>query len=221
MDVKGGADLMFTASVYIPMLDTTLEQIKEGKKNGIDRNKLAELYGIYYNLFAGILRAGTVMYKKEMEDDGYATIVMNINDKNYASKDSAIRDILREEYDVIVHPYEDNSLSWVKPYDINGIELSLMRKEVEKEVSKKGFKMPFAPNGSKLVGGDIQGVDIPVGYDQKTTEGGAPVVLAGPEYSEKLPELFRDLDSIGGIIKSRLLGIAVAAVIMAAALIMI
>ena len=55
---------------YTEIIKETAQMLYQARRSGetMDRNIVAELYGIYYNAFAGALRSG-VMYSKEMDTD--------------------------------------------------------------------------------------------------------------------------------------------------------
>lgn len=110
------------ATEYRDLLQTSAKMINLAKKsavNGtnIDERQIAELYGIYYNAFAGTLREGA-RYSKKMDVDGYPKITITINDNQYTCRDAALRDILKDEYDDMTrYPYEDTSASYVQPFN--------------------------------------------------------------------------------------------------------
>ena len=55
---------------YTEIIKDTAKLLYLAKRSGdADKNLVAQLYGIYYNAFAGALRTG-VMYSKEMDVDG-------------------------------------------------------------------------------------------------------------------------------------------------------
>ena len=81
------------------LLQDTSKMIASAKAVGLDERQLAELYGIYYNAFAGLLRAGGILYSKKMDVDGYPKLVITIGDTQYTCRDAALRDILRDDYE--------------------------------------------------------------------------------------------------------------------------
>jgi len=104
---------------YAELLRDSSRMIAAVRASGtdIDERKIAELYGIYYNAFAGMLRDNSVMYMKKMDVDGYPKIVITLGDSQYSCRDAALRDILKGEYDKLTRtPYKDQSLSYVHPY---------------------------------------------------------------------------------------------------------
>ena len=139
-------DIKDTKEMYTSILHDVKQVITEGSE-GMSQEQYAELFGLYYNAFAGILRTGAVLHKKEMDLDGYARIEIQIGNESYVCKDTAIRDIFQTEYNQIISPYEDNSKSYVHVYEPKMIEVSngnIQVKKTEKAATKEKKKPEVA-----------------------------------------------------------------------------
>lgn len=104
-------DLIFSKQIYAEMIQESRNAIKNAR--GIKKEKqTAELYGLFYNAFAGIIRSG-ILHRKKMGADGFPVITVNVNGKDFDCRENILRNILREEYEYLIHPYEDESESYV------------------------------------------------------------------------------------------------------------
>lgn len=193
---------------YAEIVKNSAEILCLAKKSGnIDPYQMAELYGIYYNAFAGALRSG-MLYSKEMDFDGYPKIVIPIGNAMYPCKDVALRDILGEDYERLTqYPYEDSSKSFVSHYkepahsEDEYVSASLKKPEtisdVEggsslKEEQKKKEALLRAKN--RELKRDARGFQYDPDYDHF--------------YSDRLPDMLKELDSTGRIIAARISCIA-------------
>lgn len=104
---------------YIDLLQKSAKMIqvyKQTAKDNLDSHQLAELYGMYYNAFAGALRSGT-MFSKQMDTDGYAKYIITVAGHPYVCREAPLRDILQNDFETVTqYPYDDTSASYVKPY---------------------------------------------------------------------------------------------------------
>ena len=212
-----------TRDLYAEILEDSRALLGETNKQS-DVNQRAELFGIYYNAFAGILRSGAVLHKKEMDVDGYARIELNIGNNKFVCKDTAMRDILGEDYINLIHPYEDNSLSYVHPYEpeLKIMENGVMKKDeqrtraVEKKKEKQGlFKKKNKPDDS----------ENPENENTKNTENQKAKKkerkpkkerkLREPReplsYQDRVPKLLGEINSISSEISLSLVGTGIAA----------
>ena len=184
---------------YTEIIKETAQMLYQARRSGetMDRNIVAELYGIYYNAFAGALRSG-VMYSKEIDTDGYPKIVIAIGNTMYPCKDIALRDILAEDYDKYTkYPYRDTSASFVQHYipKISSEGHDEYKESVEEDIldgngSQKGNKeeaLLRAKNRELLK--DARDFQYDPDYDHY--------------YSDRLPEILKELDSGKKVIAAR------------------
>lgn len=193
---------------YIEIIKDTAKMLCLAKEKGVNTNsrQIAELYGIYYNAFAGALRSG-VMYSKEMDVVGYPKFVIPVGNTMYPCRDIALRDILGDEYEKLTkYPYEDTSLSYVRHYtpsvhinDEYGTPSITQNTAANNEGKdslrtdqKKEEALLRAKNRELLK--DARGFQYDPNYDHF--------------YSDRLPELLRDLDSKRSIVTARILFIS-------------
>lgn len=175
---------------YTEIIKETAQMLYLARKNSasVDRNIVAELYGIYYNAFAGALRSGAI-YSKEMDMDGYPKIVISIGNTLYPCKDVALRDILGDDYDKVTqYPYQDTSFSYVKHYIPEKQESG---RDEYKETAGEDIITAPASKGSKEEAilraknrellRDARGFQYDPDYDHY--------------YSDRLPEILKELDS--------------------------
>lgn len=180
---------------YMEIIKDTAKMLCLAKEKGVNTNsrQIAELYGIYYNAFAGAIRAGA-MYSKEMDVDGYPKFVIPIGNTMYPCRDIALRDILGDEYEKLTkYPYEDTSLSYVRHYTPSvhisdeygtpGISQNAAAnnegKDSQRTVQKKEEALLRAKNRELLK--DARGFQYDPNYDHF--------------YSDRLPSILRELDS--------------------------
>ena len=105
---KVARNLTYTKNEYIDIIRMVSKELRQ--KDRPNEKQYSEMYGIYYNALAGLIRSGS-MCRKEMDTDGYGKIFVMAGDKEVSCKDIAVRDILREERDlgrtVIVISHDD------------------------------------------------------------------------------------------------------------------
>ena len=194
---------------YTEIIKDTAKLLYLAKKSGdADKNLVAQLYGIYYNAFAGALRAG-VMYSKEMDIDGYPKYVITLGNTVYPCKDSALRDILGEDYEKLTkYPYSDTSASFVRHYEPKKKDAA---KDDYKEsvndgddiIASDGEAMLRAKN--KALIRDARGFQYDPNYDHY--------------YSDRLPDILKELDSSKRTIFARIVCMTLSICGMAAILI--
>ena len=183
---------------YTEILKDTAQMLYLARANSANADQLlvAELYGIYYNAFAGCMRSG-IIYSKEMDRDGYPKYVISVGNNTYPCKDIALRDILAEDYERITkYPYKDTSFSFVQHY--------LPEKKDGKDEYKDDTKQPEdIISESNLMGQeesilraknrellkDARGFQYDPDYDHY--------------YSDRLPEILKELDSSRRVIAAR------------------
>jgi hypothetical protein len=103
--------------IYVTTLKDSsrlIREIEEVSSNSAeDKQQLAELYGIYYNAFAGVIRSG-MLFKRLMSKNGYPKVQLDIGEEVYTMHDSILKDILGNDYIKLAkYPYEDSSKSYV------------------------------------------------------------------------------------------------------------
>lgn len=200
---------------YIKIIKDTAKILVLAKEKGVnaDRHQIAELYGIYYNAFAGALRSG-VMYCKEMDIDGYPKIVISIGNIMYPCRDIALKDILGDEYEKLTKfPYEDKSASYVRHYTpaISQIsdEYSDLQKEMKKEFNSKGVDQVLQKKETAIIRSK-----------ERTLKKEAHRFQYDPNYdhfySERLPDILMELDSIRSKIYARItcISLSVSAIVL-------
>lgn len=191
---------------YTEIIKETIKMISLVKTKGDpkDKHKIAELYGIYYNAFAGALRAG-ILYSKEMDVDGYPKYVISIGNNMYPCKDIALRNILGDDYEKITQaPYDDTSASYVIHYSplrpslpdeyaetIIAPTLSQKEDGTFKAEQRKEEALIRAKNKELLR--DARGFQYDPDYDHF--------------YSDRLPDLLKELDSTLPVIGARIASI--------------
>ena len=197
---------------YTEIIKDTAKLLYLAKRSGdADKKLVAQLYGIYYNAFAGALRTG-VMYSKEMDVDGYPKYVITLGNTTYPCKDSALRDILGEDYEKLTkYPYSDTSASVVRHYEPEKREAV---KDDYKE-SAKDMEDIVTPDGSrdeamirarnKALIRDARGFQYDPNYDHY--------------YSDRLPEILKELDATKRTIFARIVCMSLSICGMAAVLI--
>lgn len=190
---------------YLDLIYNTARIIQKVKMSGenVDPKQVAELWSIYYNAFAGALRAGAI-FSKSMDYDGYPKFQLTIADQKFFCRDAALRDILKEDYDQVTKfPYQDTSESYVKAYtladDFPEIELeniasassdgqtdpmdtaaqAKLKKKIMQAEQKKKEAILREKNRQLLK--DARGFDYDPNYDHY--------------YSDRLPEILQELDS--------------------------
>lgn len=189
---------------YTEIIKETIKMISLIKTKGDpnDKHKIAELYGIYYNAFAGALRAG-ILYSKEMDIDGYPKYIISIGNNMYPCKDIALRDILGDDYEKITQaPYDDTSASYVKHYYpihsflsdeyADTVSLSTLPQKGDdnlKAEQRKEEALIRAKNKELLR--DARGFQYDPDYDHF--------------YSDRLPDLLKELDSTFPVIGARII----------------
>lgn len=187
---------------YTDIIRDTAKMLCLAKEKGAnaDSHQIAELYGIYYNAFAGAIRSG-VMYSKEMDVDGYPKFIIPIGNTMYPCRDVALRDILGDEYENLTkYPYEDNSASYVRhyapktihidEYDTPAINQGSISKNIKDPLAeqKKEEALLRAKNRELLK--DAREFQYDPNYDHY--------------YSDRLPELLKGLDSPVNSIAARI-----------------
>ncbi len=155
---KVARNLTYTKNEYIDIIRMVSKELRQ--KDRPNEKQYSEMYGIYYNALAGLIRSGS-MCRKEMDTDGYGKIFVMAGDKEVSCKDIAVRDILREEYEEVVHPYDDSSESYVHPYlpDRKKVKRVVQNEKGEKVVTVEEVReVDFAEPGKK--GGVSVNLDI-------------------------------------------------------------
>lgn len=184
----------------------------------IDKKQLAELYSIYYNIYAGALRSGN-MFEKIMDTDGYTKFLIRAGEEKYYCKDTALRDILQADYErVTKFPYEDSSESYVRAYKLNSVLVSSdddqpiilggttqtakqMSPEEQEKLKKrllqaeKKKKEALIKEKNRQLLKDARGFDYDPNYDHY--------------YSDRLPEILKELDSSAVDTAAKVIGITV------------
>ena len=197
--------------------------------DAFNKQQLAELYGIYYNAFAGALREiPSILYERRMDVDGYPKYIITIDETQYACRDAALRDILKEDFEKYAgNPYEDTSRSYVQHYGGNtiiyeggegtgeagGTRRTGSRIDYEKEArntqrridSERRKEIDVIKQKNRELKKDARGFRYDPNYDHY--------------YSDRLPDILKELDSNGAVIAARIACIALscAGVVMALA----
>lgn len=211
------------ATNYLDMMRESAKIIAQirSSREPIDKKQMAELYSIYYNAFAGALRTGN-MFEKTMDTDGYPRFLIRAGEEKYFCKDAALRDILQDDYErVTKFPYEDTSESYVRPYvmkvqtigdgddeyttitpaDLNKKGMTpeeqekLKRKILQAEKKKKEALLK---EKNRQLLKDARGFDYDPDYDHY--------------YSDRLPEILKELDSSAADTAARIVGVTVSVV---------
>lgn len=204
---------------YLDMLRDSAKMIvvARSSKEHIPDKQMAELYSIYYNVFAGALRA-KVMFEKQMDTDGYPKYLIAAANEKYYCKDAPLRDILRDDYERITKfPYVDSSESYVNAYGLiksyatleyasldQGMTLAgsdSMSEEAKAKLKKKVLQAEkrkqeaLLKEKNRQLLKDARGFDYDPNYDHY--------------YSDRLPEILRELDSSAMDTAARIIGIVV------------
>lgn len=189
---------------YLDMLRETAKQIAaiRIKKTKIDKGQLAELYSIYYNIFAGALRSGC-MYEKAMDTDGYPKFIIHTGDEQYSCKALPLQDIFGLEYERLTKfPFKDTSESYVHAYNLEeqfdefeeagafkDIDLELADKSAEEQAkikkrmlkAEQKKKEALLREKNRQLLKDARGFDYDPNYDHY--------------YNDALPNALREADS--------------------------
>lgn len=203
---------------YLDMLRETAKRIAKIriKKVPVNDTQLAELYSIYYNVFAGALRIGC-MYEKAMDTDGYPKYIIHTGDEQYSCKETPLKDILGLEYERLTKfPYKDTSESYVHAFSIeeqfdefeqagifkdidfdkagkDSAEELKMKKRMLKAEQKKKEALLKEKNRQLLK--DARGFDYDPNFDHY--------------YNDALPGVLRKIDSNAGVMAAKITAVVV------------
>lgn len=204
---------------YLDMLKSTAKEIAKVRiqKRPMNKGQLAELYSIYYNVFAGAIREGC-MYEKTMDTDGYPKFIIHTGDEQYACKDLPLKDILQIDYERLTRfPYKDTSESYVHTYVMEDqfdefeaagafkdIDLNIKDKSAEEQAkikkrmlkAEQKKKEALLKEKNRQLLKDARGFDYDPNYDHY--------------YSDRLPEVLRQLDSTAVDTAAKISGVAIA-----------
>lgn len=217
-------------SDYLDMLRATAKEITKVRiqKKQMNKGQLAELYSIYYNVFAGAMREGC-MYEKAMDTDGYPKYIIHTGDEQYSCKDLPLKDILQLDYERITKfPFKDTSESYVHTYKMEeqfdefeaagvfkDVDLDIKDKSAEEQAkikrrmlkAEQKKKEALLREKSRQLLKDARGFDYDPNYDHY--------------YSDRLPEVLRQLDSTAVDTAARISGIVIAVIGIYGALILL
>lgn len=212
-------NLTYTKSEYENLIATIRKNLATAvKDNEMNLQQRAEIFGLFYNACAGLIRSGA-LHKKEMSDDGYAQMHIVYKDKEVKCKDSAIRDIFKDEYKDIIHPYEDNSAVYIHPYqDVldetvskitseNSAEKTFITQEdiinIDKKTSKPSLNinLDLTDIAEKNAEAKILRAEAAVKREEnrdllKSLKGTEYDPNYDHYYSEELPKILEDIDTL-------------------------
>lgn len=103
--------LAFTKKDYEDLVITSWNLIHEPGFSSRASSDIQYLYGIFYNGFVGLLRAGALC-SRNTGKDGMPRITIPIGAEKYTCRESILRGILGEEADEIIQPYENSFSSY-------------------------------------------------------------------------------------------------------------
>lgn len=104
--------LFFTRKDYEWSVKTSMDLIRQAKKNRWSKEDVMALYGIFYASIAGLIRAGALMSRGNGVD-GFPEIQVIAGDKQYRCRESVLYGILEEETELLLNPYEDTFASYI------------------------------------------------------------------------------------------------------------
>ena len=136
--------LAFSKKDYEDLLVMSNEALKKSKKQEKDPVVISELWGIYYNAFAGLIRSG-ILCSRQMGTDGFPEIHVIVNDRTYKVRESILVGIFREESEYVIKPWKDESASYVedRPFKILTIsedgDVEKTGSDITQEKKKKGL----------------------------------------------------------------------------------
>lgn len=206
-------------SDYLDLLRATATEIAKIRIQKIKINKaqLAELYSIYYNVFAGCIRTGC-MYEKTMDTDGYPKYIIHTGDEQYSCKEIPLKDILGLEYERLTKfPYKDTSESYVHAYNMEeqfdefeqagafkDVDLQLADKSAEEQAKIKKRMLKAEQKKKELLLKeknrqllkDARGFDYDPNYDHY--------------YNAELPDILRAINAQAGNTAAKIGAIVVA-----------
>lgn len=123
--------LAYTKKDYEDIVVDTKKLIDMYEQQDTQDEKLRDLYGIYYAGVAGLLRSGAIC-RRITGRDGFPEIAVMAHAVEYYCPEVALREILKESADDIVHPYEDTFMSYVDPLSYSGASVSNKQEPVQK-----------------------------------------------------------------------------------------
>lgn len=112
--------LTFTKKDYEDLVVTSWDLIHAPEFSSRALSDIQYLYGIFYNAFVGLLRAGALC-SRNTGKDGMPRITVPIGTESYTCRESILRGILGKEADEIIQPYENTFSSYAAS---TGIEKS-------------------------------------------------------------------------------------------------
>lgn len=169
-----------------------------------------------YYTFAGLLKAG-ILHRKETNDEGLDVIVFQLGDSEFSCLDVILKSVLKDEYDLYIKPYEDNSNSLLKfEFEEGAYQIENTPEKEKLDFSKVGtslvkIKDSFQPKEPKTIKPPrIPKEKIPkLAKIQKIKQ--EEVFEYNPDYDHfydsELPRLLDEVESIPGEIISNTMGI--------------
>lgn len=117
--LKVDKNLSFTKDEYLSIIRSVTPEIMKTRKMAAKGDKAAvselrSLYGIYYTSFAGMIRSG-MLCRRITDYDGFPKITIMIGDsEKYDISESSLIGIFGKESEYLIHPYSDDSDSYIK-----------------------------------------------------------------------------------------------------------
>ncbi|MCD8083011.1 MAG: hypothetical protein LUE86_05780 [Clostridiales bacterium] len=149
--------LSFTKKDFEELVESSMNLIKQAKKNRWPKEDVVSLYGIFYSSMAGLIRSGALV-SRDTGIDGFPELHIIAKDKEYRCRESVIYGVLGNEADDLLAPYEDTFASYVanRPFDkqIKSApteiqEADIAAAEPPLEAKKKGSRKEAAKSPEK------------------------------------------------------------------------
>ena len=128
-------ELAATKDIYSDMVRISWDMLQDVKTHR-SKTDIASAYGLYHNSFTGLIRSG-ILCERYMGPDGFPEI---LGEKSYSIRESVLKALLGRECEQIVHPWKDESQSY----------LDDMEKFPEKYFISNGLKMKDAADEHNL-----------------------------------------------------------------------
>lgn len=105
--LKVEKQLAYTVKQYNALTKNSFAMLKKAREEKTDKQTLMDIYGLYYNSFAGVVRAGKLC-RRDMGMDGCPEIVVEIDGRDYRCKESILSMIFgAQDASQIIVPYDD------------------------------------------------------------------------------------------------------------------